>query len=115
MNESDERFVAAMRDRLRGSEALDPQIERRLGQIRRQALAESASRHRVPAKAWFAGGLATAFALVLAVGVWLQAPMETTPRDSLAEAVDVVVMGDRLDLYEDLDFYVWLARQDVGS
>lgn len=108
----DNELVRRVRQSLDASvQTLDPEIVRRLAQARTRALAARTGLR--PAFAWGGGGLALAASLMLAVGVWQQpAP---NAGDGFSEALDAIVMEDALDLYEDLDFYLWLAQQDARA
>lgn len=97
-------------------QALDGAAASRLHQARRTALAQRAPRHR---HAWFhlPAGLATACALVVAVGFWYghsTPPVVASADVDALRADDVDMLGDSdtLEMIQDLDFYAWLDAQD---
>lgn len=115
--ERDERLAAMVREHLdAGVDALDDRTTARLRAARLRAV-ESARGRRV----WFrlprwvaVAGFATAAGAVLAVGVWLYDP----PRESAvatADDIEIVAAQDQMQLYEDLEFYRWLATQENGG
>ena len=109
--EKEARFVAALKRELdRGTETLDGMTVVRLRAARLRALDA-----RPRPRAWFlAGGLAgTGLAAALAA-VLLLTPAMAPPLSGL-EQFDLLSENDNLDLYEDLEFYRWLAaRTDAG-
>ena len=105
------RFIAAVKRELdRSTEALDTLTVARLRRARLRAL-DAGARPRT----WLiAGGLATATLGAALVAVLVFAPAAAPPLASL-EQFDLLSENDSLDLYEDLDFYRWLAaRTDAG-
>lgn len=115
--ERDERLVAMVREHLdAGVDALDGRTTARLREARLKAVESARGRRgwfRLPR--WVAvGGVATATAAILAVGVWLS----DAPRESVvatADDIEVVAAQDQMQLYEDLEFYRWLATQENGG
>jgi len=103
-------FVAGIRQQLdRSCNALDGQTLSRLNRIRHAALERKqarASRLLLPF-----GGFVTACVLVLSVTMF--APGSAPEADALAsplEDIDILTTSDSLDLYEDYEFYQWLAE-----
>jgi hypothetical protein len=89
--------------------ALDGQTLSRLNRIRHAALERKqarASRMLLPF-----GGFVTACVLVLSVTMY--APGTTAPEASAIEDIDILTSSDDLDLYEDYEFYQWLAENDA--
>jgi hypothetical protein len=107
----EQRLVDNIRQRMDQScNALDGQTLSRLNRIRHAALERKqarASRMLLPF-----GGFVTAS--VLAVSVMLFAPgtPEAVPAASAIEDLDILTSTDSLDLYEDYEFYQWLAEND---
>jgi len=60
------------------------------------------------------GGVATAAAAVLVFMIWFDTPKQELPVKSPDE-VEIVLNADNMDLYEDLDFYEWLAGAGNGD
>lgn len=109
--EKEARFVAALKRELdRGSEALDGMSIVRLRAARLRALDA-----RPHPRAWLlTGGLAAAGLAVALIAVLLLAPAVAPPPAGL-DQFDLLSENDSLDLYEDLEFYRWLAaRADAG-
>ncbi|MEX2131730.1 MAG: hypothetical protein WD772_09595 [Pseudohongiellaceae bacterium] len=124
--EADELIQAARRSLDSSTANLDFKIEQQLNQIRRQALsvrslnqpvgilqklldAVSSSRLVMPA-----GAFATACVLVIALSVSYLSP---DPLDSLeiGEELMLLASADELELYENLDFYLWLAENGMPN
>ncbi|MHB1238947.1 MAG: DUF3619 family protein [Gammaproteobacteria bacterium] len=87
-----------------------PTLERLQG-ARRHALASARPCRRRSISLWVPAAAVAgvvALALLLVVGR-PSAPASSTVAAQL-DAVDVLASGDSLDLYQDLDFYTWLAR-----
>ena len=90
---------------------LDNRTAERLRRIRLAAVAE-AEAVKPP---WFAvhrwvtaGGVAAFAALVLAVSLWVSVPRQIQPPGQVDD-IDILAANDHLDIYEDMDFYRWLA------
>jgi len=106
----DMRFIATVRQQLdRSCDALDGETLSRLNRIRHTALERRtqlrASRLLLPF-----GGFVTACVLVLTVTLFT--PGTAPDADVLAappEVLDILTTADSLDLYEDYEFYQWLA------
>jgi hypothetical protein len=60
------------------------------------------------------GGVATAAAAVLVFMIWFDTPKQDLPVKSPDE-FEIVLNADNMDLYEDLDFYEWLAGAGNGG
>ena len=111
--ERDERFLKRLQDELAaGDDRLDQAVLTRLRESRQAAVAQAGRRfwHLPRLPAWVtASGLATAALLVVAVSLWLgngQRPLPGTSVDDM----EVITAQEQLDLYEDLEFYRWLAE-----
>lgn len=112
MSQSDE-FVRRVKQTLdAGVEEIDEATQTRLRAARRSAL-ESRRAWRVPAM-W---GAAVAAAVTFAVVIWVapqwrdEAPNGTALVAAMGSSdAEAMVVFDGLDLYEDLEFYQWLAE-----
>jgi len=115
--ERDERLVAMVKEYLdAGVDTLDGRTTARLREARLKAMETAQGR-----RGWFhgprwvaVGGGTVAAAAVLAVGVWLS----DSPRESAvatADDIEIVAAQDQMQLYEDLEFYRWLATQENGG
>lgn len=96
----------------RSAERLEPHVEARLRAIRRNALMPAEPVQRwVPFRRWATTGSFAAIAAVIGLSVWL-----TTDRDSLPmraeDDVDIVAAQEPIEVYEDLEFYRWLAQKE---
>jgi hypothetical protein len=103
---------------------IPPQVEARLDQIRQQALdrmprsAEISERRSLidmignwlPQRGWQlpAGMLATGFVLVTAISLLM--PLSSNTEMSLDQELALLATEDDIELYENLDFYLWLAE-----
>ncbi len=114
MTEKDcpERFVAAARAALeRRAEALDAETVARLADLRREALAQ----RRAPRRRWVevAGVAAVAASALLVVSLWFSAGNVQPPGLApLMEDLELLSTREDLELFEDLDFYLWLTADD---
>lgn len=115
--ERDERMVEMVKGHLDASVgALDDRTAARLRAMRLKAVESAEGRRgwfRHPR--WFAvGGLATVAAVVLAVGLWVtERPRESTV--ATADDIEIVAAQEQMQLYEDMEFYRWLAAQENGG
>ena len=109
--EKEARFVAALKRELdRSSEALDGMTIVRLRAARLRALDA-----RPRPRAWLlAGGLTGASLAAALIAVLLLAPAVAPPTIGL-EQFYLLSENDSLDLYDDLEFYRWLAARTDAS
>ena len=103
MNNSD------METRIRQSldqQGLDDSTLSQLDAARRHALDQRSPRRH---GRWFAPAIAIASLAVVAVAITLSLPGTTPPEgiDSIA-AFEILTSDEELELYRDLEFYVWL-------
>jgi hypothetical protein len=128
VNDSEENLLMAARAGLDDSIAnLDPDILASLDRARRSALNQHdpsepsagfwqklAARFRLPPITAPVGAFATAFALVTMVGLFYQLPQQSA--SDLADS-DVLLFasGDEIELYGDLEFYLWLADNGLPN
>ena len=108
----DQRFVAGIRQKLDQScNALDGHTLSRLNRIRHEALERKharASRLLLPF-----GGFVTACLLVVSVMMFgLGRAPDTEAVAAPLEDIDILTSSDSIDLYEDYEFYQWLAEND---
>ncbi|HHM04881.1 MAG TPA: hypothetical protein ENJ19_03950 [Gammaproteobacteria bacterium] len=93
------------------AESLDELTRARLRAARKQALAAAAP-VRTPWKGRaFGGAFATAAVVVLAVVLWSGPEQGLDPVVPAAELDDMELLlsGEELEVFEDADFYLWLA------
>jgi len=104
-------FLKRVRAELeRGSDALDELTVARLRAARRRALDA-----RPRTRAWFVAGGVTAAVVTAALLAMLLAPPAGGPPAAMGlEQIELLADSD-VDLYNDLDFYRWLAdHPDAG-
>jgi len=101
-------FLQRVKDTLdRRAEELDAETLSALRLARHKALEVSPRRHRI----WQPVGLAAVAAgIAIAVSLHLMQPTLTLTEPTL-EDMALINAGDDLDLYENLDFYQWLALE----
>ncbi|AJE02702.1 hypothetical protein [Geobacter pickeringii] len=113
-DERNDRLIEAVRAHLEEREAsLDARTAARLREMRFAAV-EEAGRRR-----WFAGiprwatagGLATIAVAVVATSLWL-ADVRREKAVAGIDDMEIITTQEHIQLYEDLDFYRWLAEQD---
>ena len=111
---NDQGFVSQIRETLDASvEQMDADTCHKIIMSRKLALAqhkEKSSSMLGWSKPAFAIAITVLVALVI---VKLQLP--NTMEQENIEAIELIVSQDTLDLYEDLDFYAWLADEDVAT
>lgn len=105
----DKSFLAASKAVLdESARDLDAEVATRLRQARYKALDAKPAPFRwlVPA-----GGLAAVSVAVLAVALWLSQPSRSVPVQSV-EDLEIISSAENLELFDDLEFYHWLAVQN---
>lgn len=110
MNERE--FIGKAKSTLdRQTDNLDAATLSRLNQARQAALQQT----KRPAKnrrVWVtAGGLAAA---VLLTTIFLFRAEEIAVSTNIGE-MEIIASNDGLDLYEQLDFYIWMVEEDPGA
>jgi hypothetical protein len=95
-----------------GSRNLDSGHQSKLTQIRHQALESKSNRWLpnwtyLPAMQW--GSVACA----LLVGIILLGEPNKTQLQPGFEDIDLLASADVMELYEDLEFYSWLAEENI--
>ena len=117
-NKGEEQFLNEVKQSLdAGMENIDEKILLRLLKIRHQAILEAEGRKKrmffLPR--WVqASAFATIATAIVLVVVWLY---DQRPEFFLKnpEDFEIVSSQDQMELYEDLDFYKWLAASDSTS
>ena len=119
MNEQDKekRFIDNVKKALDlDVDNLDAGTQSKLNRIRQKAL-DAGERKGFDIRQWFtlpvAGWAATACLIVLGLTIYLQEPTNgTTPP---LEDIDLLVAEDNLEFYDGLEFYAWLAEEDIDA
>jgi len=107
-------FVNKVRDALdEGAEGLDPSIVSRLNQARFEALEAGA---KGGGGSWRGvnfrlAGAVVACGILLTVGLLTYRSNTAPIYYSGIYDVDILASSDGLELYEDMDFYAWLAQE----
>lgn len=98
------------------SEALDAATLSQLRQARARALEEMDKKRPVRPTLVWAGGLVSACAMVLAVVLVWPNNQDFSPvlTQEFAD-IDLLMEEDNMELYEELDFYIWLQAQEPPS
>ncbi len=128
--QDDENLASAVSRELDDRNSLSPEIKARLNQIRQSAVAkfeklqeDKAGSAGFSLGAWLktqldtfnltasAGMLATACVLVAAVSIFYLNSRPTGTL-SLAEEISLVATAEDIELYENLEFYLWLAENE---
>lgn len=110
-DDKDHEFLKRVRAELdRGADALDELTVARLRAARRRALDA-----RPRARAWFvAGGVTAGLVTAALLAVLLAPPAGGPPGTAGLEQIELLADAD-VDLYNDLEFYRWLAEHpDAG-
>jgi hypothetical protein len=108
-------FLEKVQDLLnQGTENLGSYTERRLEELRGSALtaAEEKRSRFFPPRRWVLVG-SFAMATLAAVGVffWLS-PSATPPPTGEIEDLEIITSQERIDFYQNLDFYRWLGSEE---
>jgi hypothetical protein len=118
LSENEARFLEKARQSFLATEdRLDAGTLSRLRDARVRAVEAAGERgrgfFRIPN--WMrAGAFATAVAAVMVFMIWVDTPKQELPVKSPDE-LEIVLNADNMDLYEDLDFYEWLAGAGNGG
>lgn len=116
--EKEGRFLEKVRGLLdESAEALNPETDLRLRQMRAQALEMPAKRHLnlFAAHRWITvGGFATVTTAVLAFFFWFHAPSPDFPPKQ-EEDFEILTSKEHIDFYKDLEFFRWLETKEDGS
>lgn len=101
----------------RSAENLDSRTRQRLELIRLKALRGREETHRGHpfSLRWITvGGFAAATMAALALFFWLNTSAGDLPFKHV-EDLEIITSKEHIDLYQDLDFYEWLAARENGG
>lgn len=114
-NDQENRFLNRIKKTLDdGTDRLDPGVQSRLNRIRKKAMQSKSGRWfpdwtYQPAMQW--GSVACALLLGI---LYFSDPGKTQLEPGL-EDFDLLASADMMELYEDLEFYTWLAEESVDE
>lgn len=117
---TDDMFLKQSRELLNNSiENLDDDIKDRLYLARRKAIAaqhNSRQRNRIPNK-WRRYLPLTGMALTasIALGIFIQSGLWQSNDINLNVELELVSTLENIELYDDLEFYQWLAEEDLQA
>jgi len=100
-----------------GAENLDSQTRRRLERIRLDALSAvggKEARFFLPSRWVTVGALVATAMVVVAIFFWLRASPGDFPGKHI-EDFEIIASMENIDLYENLEFYRWLATKENGT
>ncbi len=115
MTDHDPKLDSVIRQALdRTVDQLDGETRSKLAQARVKALA---SLNRPKTVAWFSAPvpvLASVLVIFMGLSLWNSQP---EPAIDIAADTDLefLAASEPLDLYDDLEFFMWLSEQDIGS
>ncbi|HEX7372428.1 MAG TPA: hypothetical protein VF372_06375 [Thermodesulfobacteriota bacterium] len=98
-----------------GTENLGSKTERRLQDIRGQALmdaGEKRSRFLHPRRWVLVGSFAMVTLAAVGLFFWLGPSTETLPAGEI-EDLEIIASQERIDFYQNLDFYRWLGSKEI--
>ena len=117
-NEKEDRFLEKAKDLLNeGAEDLDSKTLQRLQDIRIRALRateEKRSGFSISLRWVMVGGCATATMAAMALFLWLSTSPQILPVRQV-EDFEIITSQERIDFYQNLDFYRWLATRENGE
>lgn len=120
MNAKDieKQFLGEVRGLLnQGMETLDIRTKERLEQVRISALRAAGERRPgffTPFRWIMVGSFATATMAAVALFFWMLPSPGSLPIRHM-EDFEIITSRDHIDLYQNLDFYRWLATTEMGQ
>lgn len=111
---NEEEIVREVKELLDASaERLSPEMEVRLRKVRREALLQLEPRRRWnPFGRWIAAGSLAAVAAGIGLSVWMATPEPSVPVVAVDDT-EIVASQEPLEVYENLEFYRWLAHKEL--
>ena len=114
--ENDQQVVKQVCENLDASiERMDAETRHKLIAIRENALAQ---RQPMFILNWAKAAFATVFAValsILIINTQLPFTADNSLEEESIEAMELMAAQDTLELYEELEFYAWLAEEDAAS
>ncbi len=98
-----------------GTENLESQTERRLEEIRARALSAADEKHSgsLRPRRWVLAGSFAMVTLAAAALFFFLSPSTEPPPPAHLEDLEIITSRERLDIYQNLDFYRWLGTQEI--
>lgn len=107
-------FVSQIREALDDSvERMDADTRHAIITRRKRALAKQHSNKSLITR-WSKPAFAIAATVVIALVIVNMQFLNTLEQENI-EALELIVAQDTLEMYEELDFYAWLADEDVTT
>jgi hypothetical protein len=101
----------------RGTENLGSWTERRLEEIRSQALMAAGEKRArfFSRRSWVLAGSFAMATLAAAVFLFWPSPSLPPPPTGQIEDLEIITSQERIDFYQNLDFYRWLGSKDFRT
>jgi hypothetical protein len=94
--------------------SLDTVTRQRLRQARESALRAQGEAESRPGRGWLVPAVAMASVLALVVTVLVSQTSKVLP-GSETDVIEIIATSDSLELYQDIEFYQWLAEQEASA
>ena len=114
-NDQDPMLERVKQELQSGNDKLEAQVLSRLNQARQKALAQAPQAWWKPT--WLGASVVpagTLAAVVLAVAVFFQTGNQVAVPETVDD-LEVLMAEESLELYEDLEFYVWLEEVEANA
>ena len=98
-----------------GTENLESRTERRLEEIRARALSAADEKRSgfLPPRRWVLAGSFAMVTLAAAALFFFLSPSTAPPPPAQLEDLEIITSRERLDIYQNLDFYRWLGTKEI--
>lgn len=111
--DDDSVFISRVKIALdRSADALDAKTRARLRTARDAALVQVSAPHGFSPRWLVPAGAVAALAVVAALGLWWVPPAAPPPMAASVEEAEWLFATDNLELYQNLEFYKWLAAKE---
>ena len=109
---NEQKFVSKVCEALDDSvNRIDAETNQRIIAARQQALAKAPRNRALPKLLTAVATAASILLAVIIVNTQFNQPIE----NENVEAIELLAEQENFELYEELDFYAWLAEEDVTS
>ncbi len=111
---SEQELVTQIREALDDSvERIDAETRHKINAARQKALAQQ-KQSTFFALRWGTAGIATALSIFIAILI-IKTQLPGSIEEEDIEAIELMAAQDTFDMYEELEFYTWLAEEDVTT